>query len=86
MHFRLDLIQPLTFNFLTCECGYGLDTFGTHLTCCLFEGQQIATHEVIKDVMYALTQKSGHNVWKEWWYALTSRASLQANLYMTHKD
>ncbi len=85
MHFRLNFIQPLTFSFLTCECGYGLDTFGTHLTC-LFEGQRIATHEVIKDVMYALTQKNGHNVWKKWWYAFTSGASLRANLYMTHED
>jgi hypothetical protein len=36
--------------------------------------------------MYALTQENGHIVWKEWWYALTSGTSLQANLYMTHED
>ncbi len=76
LHFHFDLIQPLIYSLLMCECGYGLDKFGTHLTCCLFEGQQIATHDVIKDVMYALAQKNGHNVWKEWWYALASRASL----------
>jgi hypothetical protein len=36
--------------------------------------------------MYALIQKSGHNVWKEWWYALMSKVSLRTNLYMTRKD
>jgi hypothetical protein len=84
--FCLNLIQPSTSNLLTCECGYGLDTFDTHLTCCLFRGQRIATHDIIKDVMYALAQKNGYNVWKEWWYALMSGASLRANFYMTHED
>jgi len=45
--FHLDLIQPSTSSLFTCECGHGLDTFSTHLTCCLFGGQQIATHDVI---------------------------------------
>jgi hypothetical protein len=36
--------------------------------------------------MYAFVRKSEHVVWKEHWYALTSRVSLQANLYMTWKD
>jgi hypothetical protein len=46
----------------------------------------IATHDAIRDVMYALIQKNGHVVWREWWYALTSRVSLWADLYMTRKD
>ncbi len=33
LHFYFGLIQPLTFSFLTCECGHKLDTFGTHLDC-----------------------------------------------------
>jgi hypothetical protein len=45
--FCLSLIQPSAFSFFTCECGHGLDVFGTHLIRCLFGGQQIATHEVI---------------------------------------
>jgi len=36
--------------------------------------------------MYVLTQKSGHIVWREWWFALTSIVSLQADLYITRKD
>jgi len=36
--------------------------------------------------MYAFTWKSGHIVWKEQWYALTSGASLRTNLYVTHED
>jgi hypothetical protein len=36
-----------------CECGHMLDAFGTHLACCLFGGQQIITHDAIRDVMYA---------------------------------
>jgi len=36
--------------------------------------------------MYTLAQENGHVVWKEQWYALTSRISLRANLYMTRKD
>jgi hypothetical protein len=36
--------------------------------------------------MYAFIQKSGHVIWKEWWYALMSRVSLQANLYVTQED
>jgi hypothetical protein len=40
----------------------------------------------IKDVMYALTQKSGHGVWKDQWYIVMSRVSLQTNLYMSRED
>jgi lipid-A-disaccharide synthase-like uncharacterized protein len=36
--------------------------------------------------MYALTQESGHAIWKEWWYALTLGDSLQVYLYMTRED
>jgi hypothetical protein len=37
--FLLDLIQPSTYSIFTCECGHMLDTFGTHITCCLLGGQ-----------------------------------------------
>jgi hypothetical protein len=76
LHFRLGLIQPLKSNFFACECGHELDAFGTHLACYPFGGQQIATHDAIWDVMYALARKNGHNVWRERWYALTSRVLL----------
>jgi hypothetical protein len=36
LNFCLDLIQPLTFNLFTCECGHRLDTSCTHLTHCAF--------------------------------------------------
>jgi hypothetical protein len=36
--------------------------------------------------MYTLTRENGHNVWKEQWYALTSRISLRTDLYMIHED
>jgi hypothetical protein len=40
LHFHLVLIQPLTFNLFTCECGHlGLNAFGTQLTRCPFKGQ-----------------------------------------------
>ncbi len=51
------MIQFSTFSFLTCECGHGLDAFGTHLAGCLFRGQRITTHDAIRDMMYALTTK-----------------------------
>jgi hypothetical protein len=38
LHFCLDLIQLLTSSLFMFECGYGLDTFGTHVTCCPFGG------------------------------------------------
>jgi len=69
-----------------CECGHGLDAFGTHLTCCLFRGQWIVTHNVIKNIMYAFAQKNEHVVWKERRYAFMSKVSLQANLYMICED
>jgi hypothetical protein len=60
-----------------------LNAFSMHLIRCPFKSQRIATHDVIRDVMYALTQKSGHVVWKERWYALMLRFSLQIDFYMT---
>jgi hypothetical protein len=81
--FHFGLIQPFAFNLLTCECGHGLETFGTRLPCCPFGGQRIATHNAIQDIMYAFVRKNGHVVWKKWWYAFTLRISLQFNLYMT---
>jgi hypothetical protein len=79
--FRFDLIQHSM-----CECGHGLDAFGTHLVCCAFGSQQITIDDTIQDIMYSLARKSGHIVLKEWWYALTSRVSLQIDLYMTRED
>jgi hypothetical protein len=52
---RFNLIQPLASSFLMCECGHKLDTFSMHLVRCLFGSQRITTHDVIRDVMYALT-------------------------------
>ncbi len=86
LHFHLGLIQPSTSNFFTCECGHGLDASGTHLVHCPFGSQWIVTHDAIRNVMYTLVQKSRHVVWKEWWYALTSRDPLGVNLYMTRED
>ncbi len=86
LHFHLSLIQPLASNLFTCECGHGLNAFDTHLVHCPFGGQWISTHDVIRNVMYALVKKKGHIVWKERWYALMSRISLQANLYMTQEN
>jgi hypothetical protein len=86
LHFRLDLIQPLTFSFLTCECGHKLDIFGTRLVHCPFGGQWIATHDTIWNVMYAFAWKGGHVVWRKRWYTLTLGVSLQIDLYMTQED
>jgi hypothetical protein len=58
----LDLIQPSAFSFLTCDCGHGLDAFGMHFVRYPFGGQQIATHDAIRNVMYVLARKSGHIV------------------------
>jgi sialic acid synthase SpsE len=57
-----------------------------HLACCPFGGQWIATHDAMKDVMYAFVQESEHDVWREQWYTLMSRASLQVDLYITCED
>jgi hypothetical protein len=76
--FRLGLIQPLASSPLTYKCGHKLQAFNTHLAQCPFGGQRIATHDTI--------QENGHNVWKERWYALTSKVSLQTNFYMTRED
>jgi len=54
LYFRFDLIQQSTSSFLTCECRHGLNAFNMHLTRCSFGGQWIATHDAIRNVMYAL--------------------------------
>jgi hypothetical protein len=36
--------------------------------------------------MYAFAREKEHVVWKERWYALMSRISLQTNLYMIRED
>ncbi len=65
LHFCLDLIQPSTSNFFMCECGHKLDASSTHLTRCLFGGQLIFTHDVIRNIIYAFTWKSEHAIWKK---------------------
>jgi len=62
LRFYFGLIQPLAFSVFMCECEHKLDTFGTHLVHCPFGGQRISTHDAIQNVMYALTQNSGHVV------------------------
>jgi hypothetical protein len=69
-----------------CEHRHGLDAFGMHLTHYLWRGQWIATNDTIWDVMYAFIQKSGHIIWRKWWYTFTSKVSLQANFYMIWED
>jgi hypothetical protein len=41
---------------------------------------------LIKDVIYVVTQGSGHTIWNEQWYVITSGVSLQTNLYMIHEN
>jgi hypothetical protein len=86
MHFCLNLIKPLAFSLLTCECGHRLNGSGMHLTHLPFGGQQIATHDAIKDIMCAFVRKSGHSLWRKQWYTLTIRTSLWANFCMIHED
>jgi hypothetical protein len=59
-----------------CECGHGLDAYDMHRACCPFGGQQITTHDKIKDVIYVFAQESGHIVWIEQWYGLMSKTSI----------
>jgi hypothetical protein len=47
------LIQPSASSLFTCECGYGLDTFNTHLIRCPFGDQRIVTHDAIQNIIYA---------------------------------
>jgi hypothetical protein len=84
--FRFSFIQPSVSSLFTCECGHRLDASNTHLVHCPFGGQWIATHDTIRNVMYAFIQRSGHVIWKERWYALTSRVSFQVDFYMTQED
>jgi hypothetical protein len=85
LHFCFDLIHLLASSIFMCECGNGLDAFGTHLAHCPFEGQWITTHDAIKHVMYAFVQENGHVVWKERCYTFMLKVSLRTNLYMTHE-
>jgi len=48
-----------------CDYGHGLDTYDTHLTRYSFEGQQITTHDIIKDVIYVFIQENEQVVWIE---------------------
>jgi hypothetical protein len=57
-------------------------TFNT----CLFGGQWIATHNAIKDIMYALVRESEHVVWREQWCTFTLGVSLRINVYMIRED
>ncbi len=86
LRFHLNLIQPSTSSFFTCECEHRLDTFSTHLVHYMFGGQRIAAHDTIWNVMYAFVWKNEHIVWKERWYTLTSKVSLWIDLYMTQED
>jgi hypothetical protein len=54
--FHFGLIQHLACSLLTCECGHELDASSMHLTCYLFKGQWITTHDAIWNVMYAFAQ------------------------------
>jgi hypothetical protein len=65
LHLHFSFTQPSASSFFECKCGHRLDTFGTHLIHCPFEGQLITTHEAIWNVMYALVRKSGHAVRKK---------------------
>jgi len=53
LHIHLGLIQPLASNLFMYECGHGLDASSTHLAHYPFGGQRIATHDAIRDIMYA---------------------------------
>jgi hypothetical protein len=86
MHFCLNLIKLLASSIFMCECGHRLNGSSTHLTHWPFGGQQIATHDTIKDIMYAFVWKSEHIVWREWWYSLTLKTSLWTNFCMIHED
>jgi hypothetical protein len=76
LHFQFNLIHPLAFNLLKCECGHELDAFGPHLARCPFGGQHITTHDTIRNITYAFVCKSGRAVWKKRWYAFMSKVSL----------
>jgi hypothetical protein len=54
LHFCLSLFQPSTSSLFMCECGHELNASNTHLTSCLFGCHMIATHDAIKNIMYAL--------------------------------
>jgi hypothetical protein len=86
LRFYFSLIQPLASSLFMCGCRHGLDASGMNLTRCPYGGQQITTHDAIRDIMYAFVKKIGHIVWKEWWYTFTLRVSLWSNLYMTSKN
>jgi hypothetical protein len=74
--FCFGLIQPSTFSFLMCECEHELDTCSMHLTFRLFGGEQITTHNTIRNVMYAFVRESEHAIWKKQWYTFMLGISL----------
>jgi len=80
-----NLIQPATSNFFMCECAHKFNTSSMHLRC-PFRGQRIATHDTIRDFIYIIAWKSGHDVWKEWWYTFMLGLRLWADFYMIHED
>jgi hypothetical protein len=80
--FHFNLIQPLASSLLTCECGHELDAFSMHLAHCPFGGQQIATHNVIQNVMYALVRKMG-TLYEKVVVCPYIKVSFRTNLYMT---
>ncbi|KAG6545546.1 hypothetical protein Mapa_013148 [Marchantia paleacea] len=40
------------------------------MTRCPFGGQRIATHDAIRDVVFAMAREGGYLTWRERWYAL----------------
>jgi hypothetical protein len=62
---------------LTCV---NVDVRLMHLSCCLFKGQWILTHDTIRNIMYAFART------REQWYTLMSGISLWIDLYMTQEQ
>jgi hypothetical protein len=73
MCFHFNLILPLTFNFITCECEHMLNASSTH-------------HMTMSKTSCMPSFKRVGTLWKEIWYALMSRTSLWADLFMIHED
>jgi hypothetical protein len=80
LHFCFNLIQTSASSLFTCECGHGLNTSNTHLTSCLFRGQETSTHDVIKKSCMPLLERVSTL------YDLMSGVSLQIDFYMTRRD
>jgi hypothetical protein len=86
MHLRLSLIKLLASSLFMCKCGHRLDKSSTHLAHCMFGGQRITTHDAIRNIMYVFIRNNGHVVWREQWYVILSKVSLQVDFYITHED